>query len=324
MAFACGAPERGARTSQVEPGDRSLLPYASEGDQEVTSGAEAPALEAGRYIFRMGEVELEVDPAIGGRVTRFSFAGENVLTEPDVVAEGEGSLPNMYGSTFWTSPQSAWGWPPEAAIDTAQHRSEVVGDVLELASDPGATTGYSVRKRFRTDRAQNRVVIEYTLENQRATLPAAPWEISRVAKEGLVLFAASGPVLEQSSLPATSRDGITWVDVALAPASDSKLFQDGAEGWLAYIHRDLAFIKTFQDTRAEEAAPGEAEIEIFASGLYEYIEIEQQGRYAMPPAGSGSSWQVNWLLRRLPEGLDASLGSQALVAWVRDQVAASR
>jgi hypothetical protein len=125
-------------------------------------------------------------------------------------------------------------------------------------------------------------------------------------------------------LPATVRDGITWVDVALAPGSDSKLFQDGSEGWLAYVDRDLAFIKTFEDTRAEEAAPGEAEIEIFASGRYEYIEIEQQGRYAMPPVGGGSRWQVQWLLRRLPQGLDASLGSQALVAWVRSQVAAMR
>lgn len=301
-----------------------------DGEDQVTSVRAAdpvptagPAEDAGRYVFRMGDVELEIDPAIGGRVTRFSLAGENILTGPEVVAAGEGSLPNMYGSTFWTSPQSAWGWPPEAAIDAASHQAEVVGDVLELASEPGATTGYAVRKRFWTDAARERISIEYTLENQRATLPAAPWEISRVPKQGFVFFAAASPALAQSSLPSSFRDGVAWIDIAVAPSIDSKLFQDGSEGWLAYVYRDLVFIKTFEDTSAAETAPSEAEIEIFVSGLYDYVEIEQQGRYAMPAAGGRSSWQVNWLLDRLPAGLDVSLGSAALVAWVRNRIAES-
>jgi hypothetical protein len=230
----------------------------------------------------------------------------------------------MYGSTFWTSPQSAWGWPPEAEIDAALHRAEVAGEVLELTSEPGASTGYSVRKRFSVARGRDSISIEYSLENQRAQLPAAPWEISRVPKEGLVLFAATTPALAQSSLPSTFRDGVAWIDIALAPGVDSKLFQDGSEGWLAYIYRGVAFIKLFEDTAPAEAAPGEAEIEIFTSGLYDYVEIEQQGRYALPAAGARSSWQVSWLLRRLPVGLDVRLGSEALVAWVRGQVAAAR
>jgi hypothetical protein len=329
FALACGASGREVRSMDADPGEPSAPRV--EGEDEVASGRSAdpaslaaPALEAGRYVFRMGQLELEVDPGIGGRVTRFSLVGENILTGPEVVASGEGSLPNMYGSTFWTSPQSAWGWPPEAAIDAALLESRLVGDTLELASEPGASTGYAVRKRFWTDVGRDLISIEYTLENQRAVLPAAPWEISRVPKEGLVLFAAKAPALVQSSLPSTFRDGVAWVDIALAPPTDSKLFQDGSEGWLAYIYRDLAFIKTFEDTSPEQAAPGEAEIEIFASGLFEYVELEQQGGYAMPPRGGSSSWQVNWLLRRLPAGLDASLGSAALVAWVRSQVAAAR
>jgi hypothetical protein len=328
-ALGCGASGRDAHSTETEPGEPSA-PRQMEGVEEVASGGSVPALpqvpvlEAGRYVLRMGELELEVDPAIGGRVTRFSLAGENVLTGPEVVAGGEGSLPNMYGSTFWTSPQSAWGWPPEAAIDALPHRAEVDGDALRLSSEPGASTGYAVRKRFSADAARHDISVEYTLYNQSATLAAAPWEISRVPKQGLVLFAAVTPALAQSSLPSTLREGVAWVDIALAPAVDSKLFQDGSEGWLAYIHRDLAFIKAFEDTSPAEAAPGEAEIEIFVSGLYEYVEIEQQGRYALPPVGGSSSWQVSWLLRRLPAGLDASLGSAALVAWVRSQVATAR
>jgi hypothetical protein len=283
-----------------------------------------PTLEAGRYVFRMGDIELVVDPAIGGRITRFSLAGENILTGPEVVAGGEGSLPNMYGSTFWTSPQSAWGWPPEVALDSAAHRAIVTGGVLELASEPGETTGYSVTKRFWTDAARDVVTIEYSIENESASLPAAPWEISRVPKEGVVFFAAAGPALEQSTLPSSVVDGVAWVDIALAPGEDSKLFQDGGEGWLAYVYRDLVSIKTFDDLPASAAAPEEAEIEIFVNGKYDYVEIEQQGPYVMPPAGSATSWRVSWRLERLPAGMSARVGSAELVAWVRSRVAAMR
>jgi len=333
VALACEVPSEGeVRSTGADP---SLMsgrgPRSTEGDDEVAGNGAAvraasatPVFVGGRYVLSTGDVELEIDPAIGGRVTRFSLAGENILTGPEVVAGGEGSLPNMYGSTFWTSPQSAWGWPPEPEIDVAAHRAEVLGDVVVLSSEAGAATGYSVRKRFWVDAARGCFSIEYTLQNRRATLPAAPWEISRVPKAGIVLFAAAAPALAQSNLPSSHRDGIGWVDISLAPPSDSKLFQDGSEGWIAYVHRDVAFIKTFEDAPSGAAAPGEAEIEVFVNGQFDYVEIEQQGRYALPPAGGAASWQVNWLLRRLPPELDASLGSAQLVAWVRAVVAASR
>jgi hypothetical protein len=331
-ALACGASDSPVGSSGSEPPGPNAMASSQtkEGEDELASGraagaaAASPALNAGRYVLGFGEIELMVDPSIGGRITRFSLSGENILTGPDVVAGGPGSDPNMYGSTFWTSPQSAWGWPPEVAIDAAPHQAEIVDGVLQLASEAGSATGYAVRKRFWTEAERDLIAIEYTLENQSATLPAAPWEISRVPKEGFVFFAASAPALPQSNLPSTFRDGVAWVDVTLAPPADSKLFQDGSEGWLAYVYRDLVFIKTFVDTTADDVAPSEAEIEVFVSGLYEYAEIEQQGRYAMPPDGADTSWRVNWMLKRLPPTLDASFGSPALVEWVRAVAAASR
>jgi hypothetical protein len=327
--LACGSSDRAAPSNGEPSGMDPAGAGQMKGDDEVQSGRAAeptlaPALDAGRYVFRMGEVELEVDPAIGGRITRFSLSGQNVLTGPEVVSSGEGTTPNMWGSTFWTSPQSAWGWPPEVAIDAASHRARVDGDVLELESDPGSVTGYAVRKRFWVDAPRQVLSIEYTLENQSAALPAAPWEISRVLKQGFVLFAAASPALPQSTLPSTFADGVAWVDISLAPSVDSKLFQDGAEGWIAYMYRDLAFIKTFEDTSIEDAAPSEAEIEVFVSGLYDYVEIEQQGRYVLPAAGAAQSWQVNWRLERVPSSVRASIGSAELVAWIRGLVASAR
>lgn len=303
----------------------------AEGEMNVASGAgpsagdsPAPRLEGGLYVFRAGALELAVDPALGGRVTRFSLAGTNLLTGPEVVSGGEGSVPNMYGSTFWTSPQSDWGWPPEEAIDSAPYRARIQGGMLELVSEPSAATGYVLTKRLWVDGAKQQMSIEYSLENRAASSPVAPWEISRVPKRGLVFFPAAAPALPHSTLPSRSLDGVTWIDVAEAPASDSKLFQDGSEGWLAYVDGELAFIKTFEDVAPADQAPGEAEIEIFASGLFDYIEVEQQGRFGLPSRGASSSWRVNWLLRRLPPGVRARLGDAGLVSWVRGVVRGSR
>jgi hypothetical protein len=341
LLLGCGASEKEAQPAgSVVPfnpsmagagnagaGGSTSAPFG-DGGSDVTNAPSgsgpAPLLAAGRYLFRAGELELEVDPSIGGRVTRFSLGAVNILTGPEVVAAGEGSLPNMYGSTFWTSPQSDWSWPPEPALDSAPHRASVDGAVLTLSSDPGATTGYSVQKRFWSDAERGLVTLEYTLQNQSATRAAAPWEISRVPKEGLVFFPSTSAPLAQSSLSAQSIAGISWVEVAAAPATDSKLFQDGSEGWLAYVYRQHAFIKLFEDIAPADQATGEAEIEIFINGSYDYVEIEQQGRYALPPVGGSSTWRVDWILRRLPAEIIASAGDAALVRWVRAEVASAR
>jgi len=283
-----------------------------------------PTLENGRYVFRMDDLEFEVNPALGGRITRFSLAGTNILTGPEVVARGQGSLPNMYGSTFWTSPQSVWSWPPETALDSDPLPSTLDGDVLSLVSQAGATTGYGVQKRFAMDAVRGRVLIEYVLENHSGTQAAAPWEVSRVPKEGLVFFAATSPASAASTLESRMIDGIAWIDVQQAPAADSKLFQDGSEGWLAYAYRDLVFIKLFDDVAPVDQATGEAEIEVFVNGSFDYVEVEQQGPYSLLPVGGSSSWRVAWLLRRKPEGIAVTLGNAGLAAWVRQQVAAAR
>jgi hypothetical protein len=280
-----------------------------------------PVLEDDRYVFRAGRTRLEVDAGLGGRVTRFSLDGRNVLTGPEVVAAGPDALPNMFGSTFWTSPQSDWGWPPETELDSDGHEARVEGDALQLERPPGSRTGYGVRKRFRLDAATGVVHIDYELVNHQASAPAAPWEISRVAKRGLVFFPSGSAPLAASSLSSQTIDGVAWVDIPGAPSSDSKLFQDGSEGWLAHAEGDLVFIKLFENVPVPEQATGEAEVEVFVSGSFDYVEIEQQGRYAEIPTGEGVGWSVRWLLLERPRALPLTLGSAALVAWVRAQIA---
>jgi hypothetical protein len=148
--------------------------------------------------------------------------------------------------------------------------------------------------------------------------------VTRVPKEGLIFFAAASPALAASTLGSQLIDGVAWIDLQQAPATDSKLFQDGAEGWIAHSYRDLVFIKVFDDVPLASQASGEAEIEVFVSGSYDYVEIEQQGASALLPIGASSSWRVTWLLRRKPEAISAAPGNAQLLTWVRQQVAAAR
>jgi hypothetical protein len=69
-----------------------------------------PAIEGGRHVFAWDDVRLEIDAAIGGRVTALRVGGRNLLSEPAADA-------GNYGSTFWPSPQTAWGWPPLPEFD---------------------------------------------------------------------------------------------------------------------------------------------------------------------------------------------------------------
>lgn len=291
----------------------------SENEQGMTEQVIPTSSSAG-YVWRFADQELVVDPRLGGRVLGYSLQGQNVLTGPDVVQAGDVVMQNNFGSTLWTSPQSDWGWPPEVAVDSAAYQDSVTGDVLTLESRPGEKMGYAITKRIWADTARRRVSFDYRLSNVSATRPAAPWEVSRVAKRGLVFFpAASGP-LEPSTLGSELVDGVAWIDIDRLAPGDAKLFQDGAEGWLAYADGDLVLIKTFENVARSEQAPGESEIEIYVSGEYGYIEIEQQGPLALPAAGAPSSWRVDWYLRRRPAEIDARLGNAELVRWVRSEL----
>ena len=77
------------------------------------------------YTLQMGRMRMVINAAVGARITEFSFDGSNVLTGPDVDTNTAAPAHNNYGSTFWTSPQSAWNWPPVAAIDNQPYTGSV-------------------------------------------------------------------------------------------------------------------------------------------------------------------------------------------------------
>jgi hypothetical protein len=277
----------------------------------------APRFEDGRHVLAWDDVSFEVDARTGGRVTALRLGGRNLLTGPEIDA-------GNFGSTFWTSPQSVWGWPPVPEIDHAEYRAAIEGGSIVMRSAPSASLGVAIEKRFTADRARGAVLFEYRIHNHGvAPLQTAPWQITRVAPGGLTFYPTGEGIFPPSNLIVSDALGATWYDYDRAAITDhQKHFADGREGWLAHVDGDALLVKTFPAVPRVGHAPGEAQIEIYASPAHTYVEVEAQGAYETVAPGEALTWEVVWLARRLPPELRVGVGSAALLAYVRALVAA--
>ena len=280
-----------------------------------------PEVDGTVYRWRFGagpdETELVVDGALGARITRFSLAGRNVLTGPEVNGLN-------FGSTFWISPQSAWGWPPPVEHDSepyTAHQAGEAGAAGVFVGRPDAQLGLSVTKTFFVDGARGLVTIEYRLHNHAAEpRTVAPWEISRHPTGGLTFFPVGQSILPASTLAVKTAAGAVWFDYdARAITDHQKLFAHGSEGWICHVDRTrgLQLVKTFPEIDAAAQAPGEAALEIYADPNHTYIEVEQQGAYRPLAPDASVTWRVSWALGPAPAGEQLRVGNTALLTSAR-------
>lgn len=256
------------------------------------------------YTLQNGPVKLAVDANFGAHIVEFSLDGKNALAldRPEI------------GSTFWPSPERFWGWPPPKALDKAPYRVEAQADELLLTSEVCEQTHLVVHKQFKLHALG--MTACYTMENRSQEAQRfAPWEITRIYG-GTTFYQSDEAPLAKSSGCYTQANGCIWheYDVAAQKSENQKLFGFGSAGWVANAHNGLLLVKSFKPLSAKNAAPEEAEIEIYSHGDADlaYIEMEQQGPYKKIQAGEQLSWMVNWLIAKLPEGIDTSAGSEAL------------
>jgi hypothetical protein len=274
-----------------------------------------PVVRGAQYVLELGEVTLEANASPGGRITGLRLGGRNLLTGPEVDA-------GNYGSTFWTSPQSQWGWPPVPEIDSAPFEASIEGGAIVMRGPVSPTLGVAVEKRLAGDRARGAFVLEYRIVNHGAApTRLAPWQITRVAPGGLTFYPTGTGVFPPSNLAVREAGGVTWFayDPALITV-DQKLFADGAEGWIAHVDSDALFVKTFEPVPRDAHAPGEAQIEIYANPGHTYIEIEAQGALTTIAPGASLAWRIDWMVRRLPAAIPRAAGSVELVAFTRGLV----
>jgi hypothetical protein len=276
----------------------------------------APTVKGSVYTFTFGDTVFSVDASKGGRIVTFSLGGKNILTA------AKNSSDNNWGSTFWTSPQSAWNWPPPAEIDPGSYKATVTGKTLLLTGSTASTLGLAVTKKFSVDADAGAIDIEYGIVNKgTSACMVGPWEITRVAAGGLTFFPMGEGAPSkgtQDLLTLQMSGGAAWFAYdASKITNDQKVFADGHEGWIAHAADGLLLVKAFTDTEPAQAAPSEAEIEIYTDAGHSYIEVENQGAYVSLAAGATSTWAVRWFLRPIPASVPVQVGSAELLAAVR-------
>jgi hypothetical protein len=273
--------------------------------------------KSGRFVYAAGDFAVVIDPKVGGRVNSISLGGRNFLIGSDVDL-------NNYGSTFWTSPQSDWGWPPPPEIDNLPYAASVSDQKLILTGTTSPKLGIAVTKTFSFDAATSSMTIEYAMTNYgSSTVSVAPWEITRVHTGGITFFPTGAVTYDygNKSLPTTETEGMTWFGYDAAQiTTDSKLFADGKDGFLAHLDGETVLVKKFTDIPPIQHAPKEGEIEIYANRAHTYVEIENQGAYAPLAPKATATWTVKWTLRKVPIDI-VEPKAAALAKWVREIVA---
>lgn len=273
--------------------------------QEAAPPAVVPTCSSAQLCtLSWGSYDFAVDASSGARIVTFSLAGTNIL-----VAKAAGAA--EFGATFWPSPQSAWNWPPIAAVDTGPYTASIQGDVLVLTSAMftigSSVSEMTIEKRFSVNSATDVVTIAYSFVNHgTAAVSVAPWEITRVAAGGLTFFPnpAAGPAPRTCSggmaVPTTSDDESYTFFADLSSTGPTKLCADGGpKGYEAQLSGDLLLVQAWTDVPAASEVAGEGEDELYSDPSFTYEEVENQGKYASLAAGSTAEWTVRWTLTKV-------------------------
>ena len=254
-------------------------------------GPREPLAEPKLIVLENGPVTMTVDANRGGKIMSLKHGEREIISQS--------RFPNSFGSTFWTSPQKEWNWPPVPQFDSKPYTIELQEPAhLTLCSEVAERLGFRIRKDFTTDATDGAFVVTYTIVNEgKEARRVAPWEITRVANnaDGLIFFEAPADSIWPSGL-LTFEDahGAAWYHTNEVP--DNTKVNADARGWLAYCAGGLLLVKRFQDLSHEEPAPGEAEVQVYVNRGRTFIELESQGAYTMLQPGKSLSWTVRWYL----------------------------
>ena len=273
-------------------------------------------LDDEKYVLSVQDLSMTVDAGHGGKILSFKLGEQEVLAQnpaaaPQPAPQGEGQPrrrffnPNSYGSTFWTSPQAEWNWPPVPEYDNLPYTAEIkdgpvkVADVIIPAlflQGQVSKYGYRVCKAFTVDPSDLAFVITYSIVNESGeTRKIAPWQISRVPNGGFLEFDAKPEGVTPADLmKVTFAEGLATLEVDVAD-QNRKINVDG-KGWLNFRDKGLVLTQRFPDIAQDDAAPGEAEIQVYIDARKSFVEIEAQGPYTELKPGEKLDWTVRWYL----------------------------
>ena len=300
----------------------------------ASSNPVTPTMVSGsdyRFTLTACQVVFDVNPQVGARISGLTLNGTNIIVP--YVASTDNADSSLSGSTFWTSPQSAWDgntsttgdWPAPVEINKNAYTPSISGNHVILTGAANANLGASVTKDLSADAGTCWITLLYTIKATKG-IQAAPWEITRVPRGGLAFF-PSGTSMTPGPLAAntttTTTPAMVWFNDASQSAtspSGAKLVADGTGGWLAYALGGNLFIKKFTDVQPSSFAPGEGDVEIYpGSG---YLELEVQGVYTTLTTGGSLPWTTQWRVVAIPSTVTAVEAGNATLATFAAQQAA--
>ncbi len=298
----------------------SCVLWGCDSGKNAASSNELPSFvekKGSAYTIVQGQNRLEISANIAGRISSLKIDGEEML----LTANKAGNA--IWGSVFWSSPQSEWSWPPIEILDSSPYAVSVVDNRIVFTSKKDPVTGYQFVKSYGVDSDKNCISIIYSIYNHSAVEKnVAGWEVTRFRPTGMAFFPQGNT--ESSSgifypLIVEHVGDMTWA--AYHPEhllqNHHKLMTDGKEGWIAYTNAGKILIKEFADVPVELIVSGEGEIELFANMEKTFWEIDQQGVMTKLAPGEHLDWEVRWHARTVPANVPATLGSEDLVNYVR-------
>ena len=259
--------------------------------------------EQKRQHLKVGDVTMSIDTEKGAKIMSLKYKGQEMISQM--------RFPESFGSTFWTSPQKEWNWPPVQEFDKQPYTVEQRDGRLIATSQPSQKLGFRVRKEFVTDPKDNAIVVTYSIINESSeTRKVAPWEITRVTNDGGIIFfdAPLDGITPAGLMPFKAEHGAVWYQTDEAN-QNRKINADG-KGWLAYANKGLLLVKKFEDLKPSQPAPDEAEIQVYVNRGKTWIELESQGAYTTLQPKEQLSWTVRWYL--LPYEGDAQPSAELL------------
>ena len=265
----------------------SVLMVAIVGSIATTARAEG---EESQYQLKTGDLTMTIDISKGGKILSLKHKDTEVISQS--------RFPESFGSTFWTSPQKEWNWPPVPESDKMPYTVVERGEgKLAIKSQVSERLKYQIGKEFSVDDKSHAIVINYTIRNEASEArQVAPWEITRVTNDGGIIFfdAPIDGIAPAGLMNFKEQYEAVWYQTDAAN-ENRKINADG-HGWLAYCNKGLLLVKQFENLDASAPAPGEAEIQVYVNRGKTYIELESQGAYTKLEPGQQLSWTVRWYL----------------------------
>ena len=295
----------------------------------LISGAQMvmPVLNSTKYTLTMGNISFQATAKNAGRIQSVMHSGSQVLHQDTNTA-------TQYGSTFWPSPQVVWNWPPPANLDgTGAYTASIGGDsTVNFVGLTDNTTKLRFRKKYWAQTADSSFNMRYTMMNTLTKDTTwAPWEDTRIDTGGIYLF-PKGTGAVTGALATYTKDslGMIWyahnANTTLTSGTN-KFYADGTLGWYAHVWANrLVLIKKFTDSPVAKKAPGvENEIEFYSTnkplGNTSFIEMEAQGAYDVIKANDSVSWDMKWMVRKLPDSVAITVGNPSIVSFITKVVA---